>query len=51
MQDDKFVQSRFMESDNLFEVVVRYLIIEDMTYLGHRDEFSMVSALVCMVTY
>ena len=30
----------------LFEVVMHYVIIGGMTCLGHRDEFSMVNALV-----
>ena len=40
-----------MNLDNLFEVVMHYLLIKRITCLGYRDEFSMVSVLVCMVSY
>ena len=36
---------------NLVKTVVYYLLIGRMTCPGHRDEFPMVSTLVCMVTY
>ena len=36
---------------SLLEVVVHYLLIEEMISLNYRDEFVMVSALVCMITY
>ena len=36
---------------NPFEVVVHHLLIGGMTGLGHRDEFPMVSVLMCTVTY
>ena len=36
---------------NLLEVVVHHLLIGEMVGLGYRDEFPMVSALVCMVTH
>lgn len=39
-----------MSLGNSLEVVVYFLLIGGMDGLGHRDEFSMVSALVCMVT-
>ena len=37
-----------MDLSILVEIVVHYLLIGGMTYLSHRDGFSMVSALVCM---
>ena len=40
-----------MELDNLFEVVVHYLIIGEMNGFGHKDEVPMVNALVCVVTH
>ena len=45
------VHNRFMGLGNPWEVVVHYFLIRGMTGLGYRDEFSMVSALVCMVTH
>ena len=36
---------------NLLEDVVHHLLIGGKVGLGYRDEFPMVSALVCMVTY
>ena len=36
---------------NPLEVIVHHLLIEGMVGLSYRDEFSMVSALVCMVTH
>ena len=36
---------------NLLEDVVHHLLIGGKVGLGYRDEFSMVSALVCMVTH
>ena len=36
---------------NPLKVVVHYLLIGEITSLGYRDEFPMVSALVCMVTH
>ena len=35
---------------NSLEVVVHHLPIEGMVGLDYRDEFSIVGALVCMVT-
>ena len=40
-----------MDLDNLFEVVMHYLLIRGMICLGHLDEFPMVSVLICMVIY
>ena len=40
-----------MDLGNSFEVVVRCLLIGGMISLDHRDEFPMMSALVCMVTH
>ena len=45
------VHNRFMGLGNLLEVVVHHLLIGEMVGLGYRDEFPMVSALVCMVTH
>ena len=38
-----------MDLGNLVETVVHHLLIEGMTYLGHRDKFPMVSAIVNMM--
>ena len=35
-----------MDLGNLVEIIVDYLLIGGMTYLGRLDEFPMVSALV-----
>ena len=35
-----------MDLVNSFETVVHFLLIEMMTYLGHRDEFSILNTLV-----
>ena len=35
-----------MDLGNLVETVVHHFLIGRMTYLGHRDEFLMVNALV-----
>ena len=35
-----------MDLGNLFEIVVHYLLIGEMTYTGHRDGFPMASALL-----
>ena len=40
-----------MGLSNPLEVVVHDLLIGGMTSLGYWDEFPMVSALVCIVTY
>ena len=40
-----------MDLGNLIETIVYHLLIRGMTYFGHRDDFPMVSALVCMVKY
>ena len=36
---------------NPLEFVVHHILIGDMVGLGYWDEFPMVCALVCMVTY
>ena len=36
---------------NPLEVVVHYLLIGGIVGLSYRDEFPMVSALVCIVTH
>ena len=43
------VHSWFMDLGNQFEIVVHYLLIKGMPCLSHRDGFTMVSALVCMM--
>ena len=35
-----------MDLGNLVKIVVYYLLIGGMTYLGHQDGFPIVSALV-----
>ena len=40
-----------MDLGNLVETIVHCLLIGEMTCISLRDGFSMVSALVCMVTY
>ena len=39
-----------MDLGNASDVTMHYPLIEGITYLGYWDEFSMVSALTCMVT-
>ena len=36
---------------NPLDIVVHHLLIEGMTILGYRDEFPIVSTLVCMVIH
>ena len=48
--DDLFTTS-FVNLGNPLEDIVHYLLIGGMTSLNYQDEFSMVSALVCMVTH
>ena len=45
------VHNWFIVLDNLVEIVVHYLLIGGMTYLGYQNDFPMVSALMCMVTH
>ena len=45
------VHNQFMSLGNPLEIVVHYLLIRGIVGLGYRDEFPMVSALVCMVTH
>ena len=45
------VYNQFMGIGNLLKVVVYHLLIGRMADLDYRDEFSMVSALICMVTH
>ena len=40
-----------MELGNPTNTIVHDLLIGGITYLGHQDDFPMVSALVYMVTY
>ena len=40
----------FMGLGNSLKVVVHHLLIEGMVGFDYRDEFSMVGALVCIVT-
>ena len=46
-----FGHNRFMGLGNPLEVVVHHFSIRRMVGLSYRDEFSIVSALVCMVTH
>ena len=39
-----------MVLDNPLEIVVHHFLIRGMDGLGYRNEFPMVSALMCMVT-
>ena len=48
--DDLFTTS-FVNPGNPLEDIVHYLLFGGMTSLNYQDEFSMVSALVCMVTH
>ena len=40
-----------MNLSNLFEVIVNYFLIGWMIGLDHRNEFFMMSVLVCTVIY
>ena len=40
-----------MDLENLFEVIVHYILIRGMTYLGHQHKVRVVSELVCIVIY
>ena len=40
-----------MDLGDLIETIMYHLLIGGMTYFGHRDDFPMVSTLVCMVKY
>ena len=40
-----------MDLGNLVEIIRHYLLIREITCLGHRGEFSMVNALVCTVIH
>ena len=46
-----FVHYRFKDLGNPLEVVVHYFLIKGMNSFGHRDGFSIMRVLVCMVTY
>ena len=37
--------------ENPIEIIMHYLLIREMIYLGHPDDFLMLSALVCIVTH
>ena len=39
-----------MDLGNSIETIVHYLLIREMTYLIHWDEFQMVNALVHTIT-
>ena len=47
----QIIPSWFMDLDNVFEIIVYYLLIEMIVYLGHRDRILMVSEPVYMVTH
>ena len=36
---------------NTSKVILHYLLIKEMTCLGHQDEFSIMSSLMYMITY
>ena len=36
---------------NPIEIIMHYLFIREMIYLGHLDGFHMMSALMCIVTH
>ena len=40
-----------MDLGNPFEVVIHNLLIGEMTYLSHQDEFSIIRLLVNMFTH
>ena len=40
-----------MELSNSLETIVYCHLIREMICLGHRDDFLMMSTLVCMVTH
>ena len=45
------VHSWFIGLNNPLEVQVYHLLIGGMTDISYRDEFPMVSAIICMVTH
>ena len=51
LENKWFVQSRFMDLGNLFEVIVHYLLIRGMTGLGHHNRVPMISTLVYTATH
>ena len=40
-----------MDLGNLVEIIGHYLLIREITCLGHQGGFSMVNALVCMIIH
>ena len=44
------VHSRFIELGNLTEIVMHYFLIGEMTWLNHRNDFLIVSALIYWCT-
>ena len=40
-----------MDLSNLIETIVYYFPIGEMTSLSHRDDFPMMSAIMCIVTH
>ena len=40
-----------MDLGDLFEVIINYLLIREKTCLSHRDGVTIVSVLVCIITY
>ena len=45
------MHSRFMGLGNPLKIVVHHILIERIVGLGYQDGFSIVSALVCIVTH
>ena len=46
-----FIHNQFMNLDNLFEVVIHYLLIGKMTSLNYCDEIPIMSVLMYMIIY
>ena len=51
LQVYKFIYDQFVDLDDSLKVIVHYLLIGEMTYLGHPDEFLIVIVLVCIITH
>ena len=47
----QFIDNRFMDLGNPFEIIVHYLLIGERTCLGHRNGSPMMNALVYMVIH
>ena len=49
--EDEFSFDVLLQCSSFCNSVVYYLLIKEMTCFGHRNEFPMVSKLVCIVTH